>query len=192
MEKRWFEQNSWNEEIESFFFKKLSRARKWNASQYLRIQSILLLKEENTDYQEVAFRLMQILFSEYPDAYIDVCFCHDALAEYYYNKGDYYQSYEHYEKIREYNLIHPQAKCCYVTSELGLVKNTIQLNDSSKYEYAIELINEIAPYFEKRFGFMEGIRKEFNYLCEQINKKVNDRGAKKKNEMELNTAKIYG
>lgn len=60
---------------------------------------------------------MQILFSEYPDAYIDVCFCHDALAEYYYNKGDYYQSYEHYEKIREYNLIHPQAKCCNVTSE---------------------------------------------------------------------------
>ena len=64
MKQDWYRQTTWNAEIESMFFTKLSRARKWNAPQYLRIQAGLLLYA-SSDYFPSALMLTNKLFDEY-------------------------------------------------------------------------------------------------------------------------------
>ena len=174
MAKRWFENDYWNAEIENLFFTKLSRARKEMASQYLRIQSIKLLRKTELESRKAAIRLMEKLFSEYQDQYIDICFCHNALAEYYYENCNYFESYRNYKYIRDYNIGHSQTMCNYTIAEIGLIKNIIKLKDLSKYKYAKELIIEIFPSLNNKFFFLKRERKEYLIVCEKINEVLKD------------------
>ncbi len=174
MKQRWFEKELWNKEIEDMFFKKLSRSKKECASQYIRIQALIFLSKPDRQLNEIAVRLINTLFENYSDSFMDIMFCHEALAEFYYIKGFYKKSYSHYEIIRQYNKSSQSAKYCTITSELGLIKNILQMNELSKLQYAIDLIIEIFPYFKNRFAFFEKTRNEYENVCLEIYEKTND------------------
>ena len=166
MKQRWFEQEVWNEDIESFFWDKISRARKKTASQYIRIQAIILLESQDHHYQETAIRLMQHVFNDYSDSYMDVMFCHLSLADYYNKKQDFTNSYLHYETVWEYNQSNSNVKYCTIETGIGLVKTILQLHDKTKYFFAKSVLMNIFPYFKKRFSFLEKLREEYVSVCE--------------------------
>ena len=174
MKQRWFEQDHWNKDIEAMFFKKISRSKKECASQYIRIQAILFLLRPDRKLNEIAIRLINYLFYNYPDNYMDIMFCHEALAEFYYFKGEFQKSYSHYEIIRQYNKSSQSAKYCTITSELGLIKNILQMNEPSKLQYATDLIIEIYPYINNNFGFFKKLRNEYVNVCIQLYEKTRD------------------
>lgn len=174
MKQRWFEQNDWNKEIELLFFEKLSNSKRENASQYIRIQAIKFLSMNNEQLNKVSFRLIQLLFESYPERHMDIMFCHEALAEHYYLKEEYDMSFTHYEIIRNYNKLSPNAQYCTITSELGMLKCLIRINYPSKTQCVKELIKEILPYVNNKFPFLDRIRKDFIATCTQLNKELRD------------------
>jgi|GEM_PF-2798832 hypothetical protein len=174
MKQRWFEQDTWNEEIEDFFFLKISRSQKELASQYIRVQAIKFLSMPNEKLNNVAHRLIQILFDSYPERYMDIMFCHEALADFYYSKEEYENSFSHYETIRNYNSSSQNARYCTITSELGMLKCLLKIKHSSKKQLVKELINEMLPYLNNNFQFFDNIRKDFITVCRQINQLLKD------------------
>ena len=167
MKQDWYRQTTWNAEIESMFFTKLSRARKWNAPQYLRIQAGLLLYA-SSDYFPSALMLTNKLFDEYPYANLDVMFAHCDLADYYLKHGLYDKAREHYEIVNTYNNNHPNAKYNDSICEMGIAEIIIKQRKKDEYEYARRLLAEREKYYHIPFPFLTGEIKKWESLVEQL------------------------
>ena len=76
--------------------------------------------------------------------------------------------------MRQYNKSSQSAKYCTITSELGLIKNILQMNEPSKLQYATDLIIEIYPYINNNFVFFKKLRNEYVNVCIQLYEKTRD------------------
>lgn len=128
----------------------------------------------NEQLNKVAIRLIQLLIKSYPERYMDIMFCHEALADFYYTKEEYYKSFSHYETIRNYNCSSRNARYCTITSELGMLKCLLKISHPAKTQLVKELINEMLPYLHINFPFLYNIRKDFITVCSQINHSLKD------------------
>ena len=63
----WFRKTSWTREDREDFFERLSRSRKYNRAQYLRIQASYLAENGNIELLNAALELLEMLFTQYPD-----------------------------------------------------------------------------------------------------------------------------
>jgi predicted Zn-dependent protease len=76
----WFRSSDWDDPARELFEEKLSRARPWNAPQYLRIQGLTLLESGNV---EPGRQLLLRLITEYPHETSEVWVAHESLGDSY-------------------------------------------------------------------------------------------------------------
>jgi hypothetical protein len=68
MDRNWYRNTSWDEEIEKYFFTKLSRVRNEGMkAQYLKLQAASLAYKNDEKLMQVAEFLLSKLFTDYPD-----------------------------------------------------------------------------------------------------------------------------
>lgn len=167
MTQDWFEQTTWNPEIESMFFAKLSKAREWNKSRYLRIQAATLLFHGSPDYFPVALMLFNKVFNDYPDKEWDVMFSHSYLADFYLEKGQYDDARKHYNILYEYNE-KSIGKKDSDTCKMGIAEIIIKQKRENEYAFAQKLLESMTHSFPQQFAFLLPIKKRWESLVEQL------------------------
>ena len=89
----WFRSSDWDDPARELFEEKLSRARSWNAPQYLRIQGLTLLESGNV---EPGRQLLLRLITEYPHETSEVWLAHESLGESYRRESRARDAERHY------------------------------------------------------------------------------------------------
>ena len=89
----WFRSSGWDGPARELFEQKLSRARSWNAPQYLRIKGLTLLESGNVEPGRL---LLLRLIAEYSQDTLEVSAAHEFLGESYHGEGKARDAEHHY------------------------------------------------------------------------------------------------
>jgi tetratricopeptide (TPR) repeat protein len=110
IDRNWFRNTTWNEEIEKHFFLKLSRVRdKGMQAQYLKLQAGSLAYTCEENLMKIAERLISLLFSDYPDNKTEKSTAFETLGYIYQNYGNYHKALDYYREAINYEKIFPYS-----------------------------------------------------------------------------------
>lgn len=103
MDRNWFRNITWNEEIEEHFFKKLSRVRdKDMQAQYLNLQAGSLVYTKDTKLMEIAESLINKQLTEYSDIIFYKSRAFGLLGDIYGFRGNYNKAIDYYKQAIDF------------------------------------------------------------------------------------------
>jgi tetratricopeptide (TPR) repeat protein len=99
MDRNWFRNTTWNEEIERHFFIKLKRVKdKGMQAQYLNLQAGALIYTGDPELMKVAESLINRQLQEYSDCILFVSYAYCLLGDIYGFRGNYNKSLDYYKQ----------------------------------------------------------------------------------------------
>lgn len=98
MSDEWFRSPSWREQDRHLFETKLSRARKRDRAQYLRIKALSLAESANNENRAAAGELYERLFTEHSDDELQVAMAHADKARWHRERGEHAEAARHYRR----------------------------------------------------------------------------------------------
>lgn len=108
MNKIWYRNTTWNEEIENSFFKKLGRVKdKSMRAQYLKLQAGSLAYTKAPALMDVAEKLLNKQLTEYSDVVLFVSSAYGLLGDIQGFKGIYNQAIDLYKKAIDFEATYP-------------------------------------------------------------------------------------
>jgi tetratricopeptide (TPR) repeat protein len=144
-DRNWFRNTTWNEDIEQYFFKKLSRVRdKDMQAQYLQLQAGLLASTHNVELMRVAERLISFLFTNYPDNKTEKSTALETLGFIYQNFGDYHKALDYYKQAIDYEKVFPYS---ITNAFMYYSLLVIKMNRTDLYDDVEKVL------FEKRYQY---------------------------------------
>ena len=108
MNRIWYRNTTWNEEIENSFFKKLGRVKdKSMRAQYLKLQAGSLAYTKTPALMDVAEKLLNKQLTEYSDVVLFVSSAYGLLGDIQGFKGIYNQAIDLYKKAIDFEATYP-------------------------------------------------------------------------------------
>lgn len=151
---QWFRNTSWNPEIETQFFNRLNRSRRYNKGQYLRIQATELLFSSDNSVHEKGIELMNVLISQYNNSISTILDAHTFLGIYYRRQKQYEKAIEQFDIVLKYN---ETNNFSYDMPDLRIAECIAEWGNVSLFDYAITLLNKmdrrtlILPELKERY-----------------------------------------
>ncbi|MFD0750054.1 hypothetical protein ACFQZS_07875 [Mucilaginibacter calamicampi] len=106
----WYRQKSWSKADEEYFFAKLARARKDGRAQYLKIQALELTETGIPQLLDAAEKLIDKLFTEYPEDRFNRPDALVTLGNIYKQRGNIDKAVYYYKQALDFELVYPQVK----------------------------------------------------------------------------------
>jgi len=174
----WYRKKSWDKSDEEHFFQKLSRARKDNRAQYLKIQGIELMDTKKPELLEVAEMLLENLLTEYPEDKFNRSSTFKTLGEIYKLRGNNEKAIEYFKKAIDFEKEYPNVQ---TGAYLDYAELIIKMDREGNFEEVENLLTDkletlmfpndkyisysILSYLNSRNGF-ENLAAEYAELAE--------------------------
>jgi tetratricopeptide (TPR) repeat protein len=140
MDRNWYRNTSWDEEIEKYFFTKLNRVRdKGMQAQYLIAQAGALASTKDTEWMKVAEVLINKQLTEYSDIFLDKSSALGLLGNIYGFRGDYNKSLEYYKQAIDFEAIYPN---CITNSFMDYAELVVKINRTDLFEDVEKIFSE--------------------------------------------------
>lgn len=124
------------------FEKRLSKARRYNRPQYLRIKAVSLSDLGSFEADSTAVALLQRIIDEYPEIWHEVNFAHEKLGHIYHRRGNYAESECEYRiVVRSYNKSRSGTSG---VCDLTLAELIVETKQQSKFSEAADLLTGAA------------------------------------------------
>jgi|SRR5690606_4081334 len=137
MNTEWYRKKSWTASDQEEFYNKLSRARKDNRAQYLKIQAIELMQTGKSGLLDVAEDLLNQLLAEYPDDEFNKSAYLHTLGKIYQLRKDSETALKYYHQAVDFEKVYPQVK---TGVDIDFSELVFKLEKTQHFELAQQLM----------------------------------------------------
>ena len=135
----WYRKITWTKKDEEEFFTKLGRARKDGRAQYLKIQAITLIDTKKAKLLTVAEKLINKLFSDYPNDKFEKSSSFKALGDIYKHRKKIDEAIAYYRKAVDFEAICPNE---ISGADLEYAELIVKFKKEKHYNFVEKLITK--------------------------------------------------
>ena len=137
----WYRKSTWSETDEAEFYEKLSKARKYNRAEYIKIQASTLINTENAKLLNDAEILLNKIIDEYPNEKSEMSSTLNALGRIYQIRNNFDKAIGYFRESLNFEKLYPNV---ITNSYLNFSELIVKNQKKEDYDYVqILLLKEV-------------------------------------------------